>query len=193
MGDNWILFCISCCNTNLHYPRNRAKSYQFGMVKISELFNLKLPPANYAIMDIMLYFTVNIWQYRGCIMDRPILFHRKTICSTNNPQPPNHSPSNLTNLIIHISHSTINISTKFSTILAYCLTPLHELQNIHPDNFQKFYKLSNKIHKLFTNNQKKLMNCLQFVNDLFIILWYNIAIIMGQQVTIIVQLISNLV
>lgn len=57
MGDNWILFCISCCNTNLHCPRNRAKSYQFGMVKISELSIPELPPANYAIMGyyVILY------------------------------------------------------------------------------------------------------------------------------------------
>ena len=54
----WYLgFCIMGCDTNLRCPRNIAKSYHPGMVKISELSNPELPPANHAIMKyyVILY------------------------------------------------------------------------------------------------------------------------------------------
>lgn len=46
----YLGFCIMGCNTNLRYPRNIAKSYHPGMVKILELHPQLPPLLNYAIM-----------------------------------------------------------------------------------------------------------------------------------------------
>lgn len=54
----WCGFCYR----NSYSPHNGHKSYPPNMVKISELSNLKLPPANHAIKG---YYVILYCKYLG--------------------------------------------------------------------------------------------------------------------------------